>query len=99
MYIFAKDLLVPNIMHFTLSNTVFDDYKMQFAPTGDTITLKSSYFLNSSSESGMSGSPVFYKYKNEVVFGGVVSSHFASNTTLVVKPSEVLKMIDRQLKK
>jgi hypothetical protein len=89
------------IMNFQLYNTAFDNFKMQYGPQRLDIELKNSYFLTPQGEQGMSGTPVFYEYYNtkEFVFGGVVSSQIPLlNVELIVKPDEVIKMVDSLLR-
>jgi len=82
------------VLEYFINNNVSFKPK-SFSYNGRNIVLKNSYFLSNSIAPGMSGSPVFFQYGNKYIFAGVASSHFQTeNITLVVKPQEVLKLID-----
>jgi len=95
-YTFKNETFIEEIVHFKPIYTIYDTIQMSSGPPDNKIvTLKNSYYLGNQSIGGMSGAPVFYQYSNGIMFGGVISSHFkSSNTTLIVKPIEVLKTID-----
>jgi hypothetical protein len=86
-------------INFSLSGMPYDTSVFTYGFVGNNVKMTNSYFLSNKSIGGMSGSPVFFNYNGSLVFGGVISTHFDSNnTTVIVKPSEVMKKIDKLLK-
>ena len=82
---FGFKVLDTNAIYRTFSGTL---------DNGNIIEVKNSYRVMNESKPGMSGAPVFLKYKNQnFIFGGVISSH-APNQTLIVKPEEFIKLIN-----
>jgi hypothetical protein len=94
--------------HFALQNTVDRPDTFYFGPEARMFVLKNSYLAIGQTTSGMSGSPVFWRIQklnsgqpNErLIFGGVISSHFArANKELIVRPEEVTRLIDNLIAK
>ncbi|HTB51503.1 MAG TPA: hypothetical protein VK718_01920 [Ferruginibacter sp.] len=89
-------------INFSLSRMPYDTSVFEYGFAGNQVKMTNSYCLMNQSIGGMSGSPVFFKYetndKDSLVFGGVISTHIGNtNMTVIVKPSEVMKKIDKLL--
>ena len=81
----------------------FDTTFMLYGPQRTVVKMTNSYILLNMSKGGLSGAPVFAKYKtvknDSIVFAGVISSTFPElKGTLIVKPLEVIKLIKTHTK-
>jgi hypothetical protein len=84
------------IYFFSLKNNI-GDTSMQMYSDG-LHEVSNSYLLTPASSHGMSGSPVFYQFGDNIdsiFFAGVISSH-AGNVTMVVTPTEVENELQRK---
>jgi hypothetical protein len=103
---YTADYLTPKTFHFKLRAPVPDTTKIALPHNFKRVDVANSYFVSSMGAPGLSGAPVFHIYNkvvnnhriNEIIFGGVYSSHISTmNYSVIVKPKELTKLINEKL--
>lgn len=88
---------IPTLLKFNATQFPYDTVTVFFKDLNKQVTMTNSYLLNNPSVEGMSGSPVFYNFSvngtHKIIFGGVISTHTKNGLTVVVKPSELMKLL------
>jgi hypothetical protein len=97
IYGYPEDTKEPSLLLSQMTANFYDT--VDFYDKGHLHMLHNTYFTKPASRGGYSGSPVFLRFKEKVVFGGILSSHTPKavgteeGVSFIIKPFEIFTRI------